>query len=179
MGAGASKNEACLPCLLLRPARQRPGDRADARLDTPAAEDDLFRSILRLQPACVGEACRRREGAPVAAPLLSPQATKRSQQATDVGGRGSAGTSTGSWGDGAARESSPGGAPSDGCSSSLGACTPMHAWAHVGGCTEAAPTGGECAPSFGATRLFASHSTPQPDRPDELASLSFVETPVH
>ena len=59
MGAGGSKDEASclvLPCLLLRP-RHRPADgHSDARLGTPAAEDELFRSILRLQPAC-GEAC--------------------------------------------------------------------------------------------------------------------------
>ena len=59
MGVGGSKDEASclvLPCLLLRP-RHRPADgHSDARLGTPAAEDELFRSILRLQPAC-GEAC--------------------------------------------------------------------------------------------------------------------------
>ena len=70
MGVGGSKDEACLvlPCLLLRP-RHRPADgHSDARLGTPAAEDELFRSILRLQPAC-GEACT---GAPCAPGAPAP-----------------------------------------------------------------------------------------------------------
>ena len=61
MGVAVSKDAACLPCLLLRPRRQPGNNCAGGRLGSAGAEDELFRSILKLQPH--GEPWRRAPGA--------------------------------------------------------------------------------------------------------------------